>query len=687
MPIVPGRRCGSSKSTGKRIVAVWAASLVFITFFTALVGQTTSEQEYFVPGRILIKFVSGTSPGKALELVSQAQAQLGDRIDQIEVLELVVPPGWSEEQLAKHFKQFPEIEFAELDYLRPPAQTHSPAATPTDPYYSRQWHLAKASLPAAWNTTTGSSAIRIAILDTGVDGTHPDLSGKLLSGWNFYDNNSNTADVHGHGTAVAGTAAAVSNNGLGVASPAWDCLILPVRVSDPNGWAADSAIANALTWAADQGARVANISFAVSTSSAVRTAAQYFQSKGGVVTVSSGNEGQFISNADNPYVLTVGATDSADAVASWSNTGNIVDLVAPGISIYTTVAGGTYGYWSGTSFSAPLTAGVAALVLSANPSLSPAQVQGILEQSAADLGAAGWDASYGWGRLNAGAAIGYSAVQDTVPPAVSITNPVNGATVAGTVGVRVNATDDRAVASVTYSVNGTVLGVTTTAPFDFTWDTLKTAANGSRTLQAVASDSAGNTTSSSVTVTVSNADGSPPTVKFISPTAKAKVKGVVTVQVSATDDGMVNSVGLYVDSKLVQTLTKEPYNFTWDTNTATNASHTLMAKATDGWGNTASAFIAVTVTNPDLIPPAISITSPADGASITSSKLSVTHNATDNQKVSKVELYVDGQLKSQSTKAPFTISWTTIAGTHTLQSKAYDAANNSAWSQIVSVIK
>jgi len=93
------------------------------------------------------------------------------------------------------------------------------------------------------------------------------------------------------------------------------------------------------------------------------------------------------------------------------------------------------------------------------------------------------------------------------------------------------------------------------------------------------------------------------------------------------------------------------------------------------------------VTNPDLIPPAISITSPADGASITSSKLSVTHNATDNQKVSKVELYVDGQLKSQSTKAPFTISWTTIAGTHTLQSKAYDAANNSAWSQIVSVIK
>src|SRR5438093_6643264 len=158
---------------------------------------------------------------------------------------------------------------------------------------------------------------------------------------------------------------------------------------------------NGLIWAADRGARVANMSYQVSDSLTVKSAAQYFQSKGGVVTIAAGNDASFDPTSDNPYVLTVGATNSTDTLAGFSTTGNQLGLTAPGISIQTTNRGSGYATWSGTSFSAPIAAGVAALVISANPSLAAAQVQNVIKQSADDLGSAGWDSSYGWGRVNA----------------------------------------------------------------------------------------------------------------------------------------------------------------------------------------------------------------------------------------------------------------------------------------------
>jgi subtilisin family serine protease len=201
--------------------------------------------------------------------------------------------------------------------------------TLNDPDYSSQWHLPKVSCGSAWNTTSGN--VIIAILDTGVDANHPDLASRITAGWNFYDDDSNTTDVTGHGTSVAGTAAAAGNNGVGVASVAWGCQIMPVRISDPAGNASISTIASALIWAADNGARVANISYACTNFSTVVSAAQYFQSKGGVVTVAAGNDGVYDSTADNPYVLTASATTSTDTVASWSNTGTNIDVAAPGI--------------------------------------------------------------------------------------------------------------------------------------------------------------------------------------------------------------------------------------------------------------------------------------------------------------------------------------------------------------------
>jgi thermitase len=136
----------------------------------------------------------------------------------------------------------------------------APAGTTNDPSLASQWHLTKIGVQAAWDTSTGSEVI-IAILDTGVDGSHPDLAAQMIPGWNVYDNNSDTSDVHGHGTAVAGTAAAAGNNAdrrrfgsLSFETHAGAC-------ADPSAYAYFSSMASGLIWAADHGARVANISF------------------------------------------------------------------------------------------------------------------------------------------------------------------------------------------------------------------------------------------------------------------------------------------------------------------------------------------------------------------------------------------------------------------------------------------
>src|SRR5262249_38704461 len=152
---------------------------------------------------------------------------------------------------------------------------------------------------------------------------------------------------------------------------------------------------------------------------------------------------------------------------------NNVDLSAPGVNISTTTNGGAYGAGSGTSFSAPIVAGVAALVISVNPALTPAQVTSVLEQSADDLGSPGWDPSYGWGRVNAARAVSMAggSMADTTPPTVSINSPAPGAAVSGIVSVQVVATDNVGVSSVSLSVDGTSLGTDGTSPYSFSWNT------------------------------------------------------------------------------------------------------------------------------------------------------------------------------------------------------------------------
>lgn len=488
----------------------------------------------------------------------------------------------------------PHLKFVELDQRVPPA------LVPNDPYNGSEWHLLKINAGTAWDATKGAG-ITIAIIDTGVNSAHPDLAANIVPGWNFYDNNSNSNDVLGHGTAVAGTAAAATNNGLGVASVAGAARIMPIRISDTTGSAYFSTIAQGITYAADQRVRVANVSFVgLGKSASVISAAQYMKSKGGLVVVAAGNNGIDEAITPTTSMISVSATDSNDAKASWSSYGSFVTVAAPGTNIWTTTSTGGYGQWQGTSFASPVTAGVVALMMSANPTLSNAQIESLLYSTAVDLGTAGRDSYFGYGRVNAAAAVSAAAAataMDTQAPTVAITAPTANASVSGLVTVSVNATDNVGVSRVDLLVNGGLVASDTTLPFQFAWDS-STVANGMVSLVAKAYDAAGNSQSSTaLSVNVGMvADTSPPVISITNPGTGVQVSGTVSISVKASDNGGASGISqtLYIDGVPVASGTGGSLSYSWNTRKAANGAHVLQAVAKDQANNVASYQVQVT---------------------------------------------------------------------------------------------
>ncbi|MCS6889588.1 MAG: S8 family peptidase, partial [Chloroflexus sp.] len=276
--------------------------------------------------------------------------------------------------------------------------------TPNDPLLSQQWALGTMAAYNAWDITTGGPIV-VAVIDTGVDAGHPDLSGRVLGGFNTITGNTNTNDDNGHGTAVAGLIAAAGDNGTGIAGICWGCQILPVKACLSNGRCRDSSVISAIRWAADNGARIINLSLGGALSSpALQDAVRYATERGVLIVAASGNE-RAEGNAPNypaayPETIAVGATGYSDEVTSFSNTGDYLDLVAPGVDITTTLPGNGYATATGTSFASPFVAGAAALVMTVRPDLSSNDVRCVLAISADDRGAPGHDGEYGYGRLN-----------------------------------------------------------------------------------------------------------------------------------------------------------------------------------------------------------------------------------------------------------------------------------------------
>jgi thermitase len=479
-------------------------------------------------------------------------------------------------------------------------------SVPNDPLYAQQWHLPAINAPAAWDVTTGSDKVIVAVLDTGVDGTHPDLQAKLLPGANTYDGISGTQDVHGHGTSVAGVVAAATGNQRGVAALAWNSPILPIRVSDDKGRATTWALAAGIQAAVTGGAKVINISFApLYKDTIVLRQAQVARLAGSLVIIATGNDGKEVVETESPDAVFVGAVDQNGGLAWFSTYGSFVDLVAPGVSIYTTKLNSAYAPATGTSFAAPIVSGVAALLWSVNPQLRPATVEAILVNTAKDLGATGRDNLYGAGRVDASAAVRLAQTvveaRDTSPPAVSIVSPPGGATIGTPTAVSVWAYDSFGVADVTLSVDGATLATDAVSPYEFILDPAKLTA-GMHTLTARATDTSGNAAEQAIAVVcTAAADPDRPVVTIRGPKDGATVRGIITVLADASDNRGLDFGEVLVDGHVIGSVHLQPDTtgtvaYNWNTAVVGGAgSHTLTVRVYDASGNQGTAAVRVTV--------------------------------------------------------------------------------------------
>lgn len=354
------------------------------------------------PGRFLVRFRDGLAADTRCSINTGYGCRQMESIPGIDVAILTVPKNRSLDEILGLYQRHPHVEFAEPDFI-----AHT-ALTPSDPLFeSHQHSLRTVGAPEAWRVTTGNADVALAVLDTGVEYTHPDLAGRLMEGFDFIRNSGRPHDDHGHGTGVAGIIGAATNNGRGIAGITWHNPLLPVRVLGRDGSGTYSAIAKGLVYAADRGARVINLSLGgARNSSTLRQAVEYAHRKQAVIVAAAGNaDGPVLYPAAFPDVIAVAAVDDEDRRANYSNYGPEVSVSAPGNNIWSTTIGGGYRPHSGTSFAAPMVAGLAGLILGVRPRLGPREVRRIIEESALDLGIPGWDKYHGWGRIEMAAAL------------------------------------------------------------------------------------------------------------------------------------------------------------------------------------------------------------------------------------------------------------------------------------------
>lgn len=285
------------------------------------------------------------------------------------------------------------------------------SVVPNDSYYYYQYGLRRISAPSAWDNENGTSnSITVAVIDTGVDLNHPELSSKIVQGYDFVNGDSSAQDDHGHGTHVAGIIAASTNNSTGVAGVSWGAKIMPIKVLDSYGMGSDFDVARGIEYAADNGAKVINMSLGGSGySSSLESATTYAYNRGVTIFAAAGNDGDSSINypAGNSHVIGVAATDENDKRAWFSNYNSTVDISAPGVDVLSTYYDGrhTYAFMSGTSMATPYAAGAAAVLLSNNPSMTPDELEEDLKVRSNDLGRPGRDNYYGYGRINLNAAL------------------------------------------------------------------------------------------------------------------------------------------------------------------------------------------------------------------------------------------------------------------------------------------
>ncbi len=527
-----------------------AALPLFTLFLFSLFGllnlpkKAKAQINDRVPGQILVKFKPSTSQQEMDKQVDSYFANILKRIDKLDVLILKVPEVFQDAILNALLRN-PNIEFAELDYY---AQALS---TPNDTHFDRQWGLenigqtingvvgkvdADIDTPTAWDTT--QDGVKVAILDCGINESHPDLAGKVVDRQDFTTSASGTTDVYGHGTHVAGIVAAATNNGDGVAGVCPGCLLLNGKVLNDSGSGAYSWIASGIIWAADNGAKVINLSLGgPASSTTLENAVNYAWNKGVIVVAAAGNSNNPSKTYPAAYTnsIAVAATDNRDSRAYFSSYGSKwVDIAAPGVYVFSTWKDATsnsnpqpecygtvcYKFASGTSMATPMVAGVAGLVWTSSYNQSAYSVRARIESTADKIPGTGiyWSA----GRVNAANAVSQSVpptptpsptpspspsptptpVVDTQPPVVSITSPVDGSYVFRNriLTIRVSASDNVGVKKVDFYINGSFIRTDTAKPYTASWR-VPYKRNVTYTITVKAYDTSNNTEQTSISVT------------------------------------------------------------------------------------------------------------------------------------------------------------------------------------------
>jgi thermitase len=276
-----------------------------------------------------------------------------------------------------------------------------------DEQLPRQWGMAKIGATRAWAVTKGRPEVLVAVVDTGVDYTHPDLAGHVVRGHDHVNNDDDPMDDHRHGTHCAGTIVAQHGNG-GLAGLAPGVTVIAIKVLSRTAGGESANVAAGIVEAADRGARVLSLSLGGTTSSLIiADAVRYAQAKGALVVAAMGNDNSTIPMwpAAQEGVLAVAATTDEDQKAYFSNLGPHVSVAAPGAYVLSTVPGGKFKELSGTSMAAPHVSALAALLLSRSPGMTAGQVRERIEQTAKDIGEPGFDHAFGHGRIDAGAAL------------------------------------------------------------------------------------------------------------------------------------------------------------------------------------------------------------------------------------------------------------------------------------------
>ena len=510
--------------------------------------------------------------------------------------------------------------------------------------------------------SSGGTPVRVAVVDTGVKLNHPDLAANIAPGLgkNCVNQAQSPDDDHGHGTHVAGTVAAAFN-GQGVVGMATNAQIIPVKVLDSTGFGTDAQVICGLDYIAglaqsQPGPYVLNLSLGDSNrpgettcgSSALHQAICNLTGAGVTVVAAAGNDGtdaaSFVPAAYDEVIAVSAFTDfdgqrsstgcradfsdygyqCDDTLADFSNYGSVVDVAAPGVHILSDWNNGGLNTISGTSMAAPHVAGAAALVLGANPNLTPAQVRSVLESTgecpdgtvanaATCAGHGQWQVGGLFGTtpdkdgiaeplvnaLRAAQAAGSAPPPppppvDTEPPTVNFSAPAVNAAVHGTVNVSANAADNVGITHVDFYDGPSLIGTDSSAPYSVSWNT---AGDGPHTLTANAYDAAGLSGSDTRSVVV---DNTAPTAAVTYPLG-GTVSGTIAVTGDATDPAPgsgIASVQFLVDGNAIGTDASVPYSANWNTATVSNGAHNIAVRATDGAGNvTTSAPVQLDVSN------------------------------------------------------------------------------------------